>query len=247
MTATASTAHERTIDLRIDIDQLAKIGSALALGSAVLAVAGVLSVGTYLSAWAIPAPLIRMDPLTAALRSETVVWQFAVLAVIVFGVDALAHRIGGRRLARIGVVVGVAVPLAYLGADLWMGGYVGPVITIVGGVALAVIHHRRGLSPRVRLIAFASIALVSAGQTGIESGRLIRDDRAWQTPVTLTSRVPIGGLAGGVESGGAWQYRDLYLVFRDGEAVYISRPGAGSNVWIVPAMHVMSMGIGAGA
>ena len=124
------------------------------------------------------------------------------------------------------------------------GGWTGPLVTIVGGVGLAAVHHLRGLGPRTRTVLFAAIALGAAFITGSESGRLIRDDPAWQTPVTLTSRVPVGGLHGGVEAGGAWQYDDLYLVFRDGEAVYVSRSGAGRTVWIVPAMHVMSLGIG---
>lgn len=241
----ATTRHqERTLGLPVDVDELAKYGSAVAFGSAVLAATGVLSVVAYLSAWNIPAPLIRLDPLTAALRSDAVVYQVAVLTGIVFGIDALIGRTRDRRIARVALAILVGVVVAALAVDLLVGGYTGPLITLVGGVGLALAHHRQGLGARVRIIAFAAIALSSAFQTGIESGRLIRDDRDWQTPVTLTSRVPVGGLAGGVEDGGAWQYAGLYLVFRDGEAIYVSRPGAGSAVWIVPAMHVMSVGVG---
>lgn len=243
MTAT-TTPHERTLSLNVDIDELAKYGSALALGSAVLAAAGVLSVVAYLSAWDIPAPLIRLDPLTAALRSESVVYQFAVLAAIVFGIDALVHRSADRRFVRAIVTVLAAGVLTALVISLVLGGYAGPIVTIAGGVGLAMVHHLRGLGPRTRMAAFAAIALIAAFQTGAESGRLIRDEGIWQTSITLTSRVPVGGLSGGVEAGGAWQYGGLYLVFRDGEAVYVSRPGAGSAVWIVPAMHVMALGIG---
>jgi hypothetical protein len=240
----AIAAHDRTLDLRIDLDQLAKFGSALALGSAVLATAGVLSVVTYLSAWDVPAPVVRLDPLTAALRSEAVVYQFAVLAVLVFGTDAVLHRLAARPRTRVvAAIVGLAI-MAGLVADLVVSGFIGPVVTIVGGVGLAGLHALRPLSQRVRLVAFAMIALTAAFQTGVESGRLIRDDPAWQTPIVLTSRVPVGGLRGGVEAGGAWQYHGLYLVFRDGEAVFVSRPGAGAAVWVVPAMHVMSLGIG---
>ena len=243
MTATTGTA-ERTLSLSIDIDQLAKYGSALALGSAVLATAGVLSVVTFLSAWDVPAPIVRLDPLTAALRSESVVYQFAVLAALVFGVDAVVHRLAGRPRLRIAAgLAGLALLIA-LAADFVTGGFLGPILTIGGGVGLAAVHARWPLGRRTRVTAFAVIALAAAFQTGVESGRLIRDDPTWQTPIVLTSRVPVGGLSGGVEAGGAWQYTDLYLVFRDGEAVYVSRPGAGSAVWIVPAMHVMSLGIG---
>jgi hypothetical protein len=243
MTASAA-PHDRTLTLDLDIDQLAKVGSALALGSAVLATAGVLSVVTYLSAWDVPAPVVRLDPLTAALRSESVVYQFAVLAALVFGADAVVHRLAGRPHLRIAAgLVGLAV-LAGLALDLVVGGFVGPVLTIAGGVGLATVHAVRPLSRRTRLAVFAIVALAAAFQTGVESGRLIRDDPRWQTPIVLTSRVPVGGLVGGVEQGGAWQYHGLYLVFRDGEAVYVSRAGAGPVVWVVPAMHVMSLGIG---
>jgi hypothetical protein len=125
-----------------------------------------------------------------------------------------------------------------------VGGFVGPIITVAGGVGIAVGHRQGWLATRAAAAAFAIVALVAAYQTGAESGRLIRDVTAWQTPVTLTSRTPIGGLDGGVEDGGSWRYDDLYLVFRDGEAVYVSRPGGGTVVWIVPAMHVMSIGLG---
>lgn len=243
MMTAAARPRGRTLSVDIDVDQLAKFGSTLALGSAVLATAGVLSVVAYLSAWGIPAPLIRLDPLTAALRAEAVVYQFGVLAAIVFGIDAVVGRLGGRRYGRVLALAGGAI-LVFLAVDLLAGGYTGPLITIVGGVGLAAVHHWRGLRPRVRILLFAAIALTAAFVTGIDSGRLIRDDPTWQTPVTLTSRVPVGGLTGGTEAGGAWQYPGLYLVFRDGEAVYVSRPGAGRVVWIVPAMHVMSLGVG---
>jgi hypothetical protein len=234
----------RTLSIDVDVDQLAKYGSALALGSAVLATAGVLSVVAYLSAWGIPAPLIRLDPLTAALRAESVVYQFVVLAAIVFGIDAVVTRLAARRIGRVFVAATGGLALAVLAVGLAAGGFTGPLVTIVGGVGLAAIHHWRGLGPRTRTVLFAAIALGAAFITGSDSGRLIRDDPAWQTRVTLTSRVPVGGLGGGVEAGGAWQYEGLYLVFRDGEAVYVSRPGAGTAVWIVPAMHVMALGIG---
>lgn len=231
------------LSFRIDVDEIGKYASVTAVGSAILAGAGILATVAYLSAWNVPAPLIRLDPLTAALRSETVLYQVAVLAAIVFGLDAAARRIGDRR-GRLLASLLAALLGAYLVLDAVMGGFAGPAVTIVGGVALFVAHRRLRFGPRVTAICFAAIALVSAFQTGTESGRLIRDDTTWQTPVTLTSRAPIGGLDGGVEDGGAWQYDDLYLVFRDGEAVYVARTGHGSAVFLVPAMHVLSLGVG---
>lgn len=250
MTATQITSEAvntpRTLTLDVDVDRLGKYASLMALGSAVLAGSGILSVVAYMSAWDVPAPLIRLDPLTAALRSETVIYQVAVLAAIVFGLDALARRLPDRRVA-IGLATGgAAIVTGYLVVDLVLGGYLGPAITVVGGVALFVGHRRGLVGPRSTAVLFAVIALLAAYQTGAESGRLIRDDPTWQTPLTLTSRTPIGGLDGGIATGDAWRYSGLYLVFRDGEAVYVSRSGRGSAVWIVPAAHVMAIGMGGG-
>ncbi len=244
---TARPTREATLSVGLDLDQLAKVGSALALGTAILATAGVLSVVAYLSAWNVPAPLVRLDPLTAALRSDAVLSQVVTLGVIVFGTELLVRRLPQRRRTRAVVGVGAIAGATLVAIGLLSGGYLGPTLAIAGGVGLALLHQLRGVPARPRLVAFAAIALLSAFQTGAESGRLVRDVVQWQTPVVLTSRVPVGGLAGGVEAGGAWQYRELYLVFRDGEAVYVSRPGAGPAVWIVPAMQVMSLGIGVDA
>jgi hypothetical protein len=233
-----------TLALRIPVDELAKYAGLTAIASAVLAGAGILSTVAYLSAWGVPAPVVRFDPLTAALRSETVVYQFALLAALVFGLRAVAGRIEqGARAARLLAVVVTSV-LVLLVAEAIAGGYAGPVITIAGGVALFAAHRRSTMSPRSTLIAFALVALVSAYQTGTESGRIIRDETAWQTPVVLTTRTAVGGLDG-TEAGGGWRYEGVYLVFRDGEALYVSRPGAGAQVWIVPAANVMGLGVGA--
>ena len=113
----ATPPHPRTLSIDVDVDQLAKYGSALALGSAVLATAGVLSVVAYLSAWGIPAPLIRLDPLTDALRAESDVYQFAVLAAIVFGIDAVIGRLGDRRIGRVILATAGALALGLLAID----------------------------------------------------------------------------------------------------------------------------------
>ncbi|HEU0237620.1 MAG TPA: hypothetical protein VFR14_14380 [Candidatus Limnocylindrales bacterium] len=235
---------ERTLTLRFDVDEIAKYASIIGLASAVLAGAGILSTIAYLMAWNVPAPLVRLDPLTAALRSDTVLYQVAVLATLVYGLESIARRIRRRR-AQVAAGIVATLAIGFLVVDTITGGFVGPVVTVVGGVSLFAAHRRRWLGARARLVLFAAVALLAAFQTGYESGRLIRDDARFQTPIVLTSRTAVGGLDGGVEVSGAWQYIDLYLVFRDGEAVYVSRPEAGATVWIVPAMHIMSLGVGA--
>ena len=62
-------------------------------------------------------------------------------------------------------------------------------------------------------------------------------------PLELTTRAPIAGLDS-TDIGGAWSVPDMYLVFRDGESFYVSRPGAGSRVWVVPAGSVVSVAVG---
>jgi hypothetical protein len=243
MTAAANRVSERTLSFSLDVEEISKYARITALVSAVLAASGILSVVSYLSAWRVPAPLIRLDPLTATLRSETVIAQVLMLALIVFGLDAVVRRLAGRRFLRVAAGVVMTLLIVYSIVLVFVGGYVSGAITMAGGGALFLAHARDWISPRITALLFTLIAIVSASQTGVESGRLIRDHEVYQTPITLTSRTPIGGLDGGIEQGGAWHYEGLYLVFRDGEAVYVSRPGAGPAVWIVPSQHVMALGL----
>jgi hypothetical protein len=234
---------DRRLGFRVDVDEVARYASVFAVGGGVLAGAGILSVVAYLSAWNVPAPLVRLDPLTATLRSELVIYQVVLLALIAVGFDAGAQRLLSRPRLRLALGAAVLVILGVLAVDAIDSGFAGSVITFAGAPAIALSHRRGWTGQRGTTALFAVIALTAAFATGADSGRLIRDEPALQTALTLTSRVPVGGLPGGVEEGGAWHYDDLYLVFRDGEAVYVSRPGAGTAVWIIPAMHVMSLGL----
>ncbi|HET7726192.1 MAG TPA: hypothetical protein VFK54_02595 [Candidatus Limnocylindrales bacterium] len=233
----------RSLALRLPVDELSRYAGLTAAASAVLAVAGILSTAAYLSAWNVPGPLVRLDPLTAALRSETVLYQCVMLGVTLFGMASLDGIVEQRRIAgRLAIVAAVAV-LGLLGMQSVLAGFTGPAITVGGGLVLYVLHRAGRLTERGTLVWFAMVALVAAFQTGTESGRVIRDDPAFRTQLVLSARTPIAGLGGGREEGGAYHYRGLYLVFRDGESVYVSRDGAGSQVWIVPAMHVMALGV----
>jgi hypothetical protein len=243
MTAAGATREPMPVlQVRIPVDDLAKYAGLIGLASATLAITGVFATTAYLSAWGVPAPVLRLDPLTAALRSETVIYQSLVLWAVVYGLDVLARRLAGRPRVRLGAFALAAGVLALITYDSLTFGFWGPVITVVGSVLLLVAHHRAWVSARGTVVAFVLVALAAAYVTGVESGRLIRDDTLYQTPVVLTTRSAIGGLAG-TESGFGWTYDGLYLVFRDGESVYVARPGSGREVWIVPASNVMSVGI----
>lgn len=242
----AGATHERSQPtFRIPVDELAQYAGLTALASAVLAVAGILATAAYLSAWGVPTPVVRMDPLTAALRSESVVYQFLTLALIVFGLSWLSHRLADRRLARYAVLGTALGVLGILAFQSIAGGYLGPALTLAGGSGLFLAVDRKLASRRAASILFTVVALASAFQAGAESGRLVRDVSEFQTPIVLATRAEIAGLPGGVEAGSGWQYHGLYLVFRDGESAYVSRPGLGAVVWIVPAANLMSLGIAA--
>jgi hypothetical protein len=244
MTAVTDTtqAPSPVLQIRVPVDDLAKYAGLIGLASATLAVTGVFATTAYLSAWSVPAPVLRLDPLTAALRSDTVIYQSLVLWLVVYGLDLLLRRLPAGRKVRIPVLAVVGALLALLVYDSIAFGFYGPVITVVGGVGLLVAHHRHRLSARGTVVAFVLVALAAAYQTGAESGRLIRDDTTYQTPLVLTTRSAVGGLAGR-ETGFGWTYDGLYLVFRDGESIYVARPGPGHGVWIVPVSNVMSVGI----
>jgi hypothetical protein len=229
--------------VRIPVDELARYAGLTALASTVLAVAGILATATYLSAWGVPTPVVRMDPLTAALRSESVVYQFLTLALIVFGLSWLSRKLADRGLIRYVMLAAAFGVLGFLAAESIAGGYLGPTLTVVGGAGVFLAHERGLASTRTASVLFITIAFASAFQTGAESGRLIRDRPEFQTPVVLATRTEVAGLPGGVETGGGWQYERLYLVFRDGESIYVSRPGLGAATWIVPAGNLMSLGI----
>jgi hypothetical protein len=124
-------------------------------------------------------------------------------------------------------------------------GYVEPVVTVVGGVVLLLLHHRSRISPRITAVGFVLIALVAGFATGVETGRAVRADPMYQTPVVLTTQSEVGGLSG-TRTGSGWTYTNLYLVFRDTGSVYVAIPGGGSKVWMIPDANLMSLGLNTG-
>lgn len=227
--------------LRLPIEELSRYAGLTALVSAVLAAAGILATIAYLAAWEVPAPILRLDPLTAALRSEVVLYQLAITGVVLIGLVEVSRRLERRRwLGR--VALGMAVILiGFLAFDALRGGYLGPVITLAAGVALFTAHRWRWLSDRAIVVIIVLVSLASAAQTGYEMGVGYRDGRTAQIQLALTTTAPIGGLAGSPVDGAAWRYDGLYLVFRDGESIFVSRSGEGSTIWVVPATRIAAV------
>ena len=227
------------LTLRLPLEQLTRYAGLTALATAVLVLAGILSTVAYLSAWRVPAELVRMDPLTAALRSETVLVQILLLVVIVLGLQgAMRYRLRDPRRGRL-VVAATAVLIALVAVWSLAAGFVGWFVGILGAVLVFGASCRRYIGERAVLTLIAVIAVATAIQTGRELGHAMRDHPKFHTELTLTTRAPLAGLEGTQVDQG-WTYARLYLVMRDAEALFVSRPGS-RQVWLVPAGNVLSV------
>jgi hypothetical protein len=242
---TDASAGRPAIHRAVTVDELTRFAGLIGLITAALAVSGTIATAAYLSAWDLPPVVARLDLLTAALRSQAVIVQSLLLAFIVYGLDALIRQLPTNHRARAAAVVLIGAALfLYASISLYFG-FVEPAVSVLGGVVLLLLHRRGRLSPRTTAIGFVSIALVAGYVSGTETGRAVRDDTAYQTPLTLTTQIAVGGLPG-TQTGSGWTYTDLYLVFRDSESVYVAKPGGGSAVWMIPNGNVMSLGLNTG-
>lgn len=228
----------------VSADELTRFAGLIGLVSATLAVSGTFATAAYLSAWGLPPVVLRLDVLTAALRSQSVIVQSLLLAFIVYGLDTLIRQLPARRTVRYAVLVAIGLLLFAYPAISLAFGFAEPAVTVIGGVLLLLLHHRARISPRVTAIGFVLIALAAGYLSGVETGRGVRDDPSYQTPVVLTTQSEVGGLTG-TQTGSGWTYSNLYLVFRDSGAVYVAVSGGGSTVWMIPDGNVRSLGINA--
>jgi hypothetical protein len=229
----------------VSVDELTRFAGLLGLVSAALVVSGTFATAGYLSAWDLPPAILRIDLVTAALRSEAVIVQSLILAFIVYGMDALMRWLPTRGSVRYALLSLIGLVLfLYVAVSLYSG-FVEPAVTTLGGFALLLLQRRARISPRTTGIGFLLVALVAGYASGAESGLGVRADQAHQTPVVLTTRSEVGGLSG-TQTGSGWTYFNLYLVFRDSASVYVATPGGGSAVWVVPDSNVVSLGLNAG-
>jgi hypothetical protein len=229
----------------VSVDDLTRFAGLLGLLSATLVVSGTVATAAYLSAWDLPPVIVRLDLVTAALRSQAVIVQSLILAFIVYGLDSLIGQLPARRPVRSATLFLIGLALFLYAAISLSFGFVEPALVVIGGVVLLFLHRRRRISPRTTGIGFVMVALVAGYASGAETGRGVRADSAYQTPVVLTTRSPVGGLSA-TESESAWTYSDLYLVFRDTDSVYVAMPGGGSEVWMIPDSNVVSLGLNTG-
>lgn len=228
------------------VDTIADYIGVTALASGSVLIAGLAYTSAYLSAWRVPLSAIQLDPFTTALRSDAAIYSAVLIAAVailsrwaILKVQRLTHAPRVVATAMYVAVIAVATAAGFLT-------YWGVGLAITAGLAIGagLGHHRmRGW----RLAAsFALAALLSCYATGYSVGADIRDDESRQTPVTLTTAVPVGGLANGVDRGAAWHYDGLYFVYRDAGAIFVSRTGSGRVAWAVAEFNLRSVGIGGG-
>ncbi len=227
------------------VEELTQFAGLIGLVSATLAVSGTLATAAYLSAWDLPPVVVRLDVLAAALRSQAVIVQGLLLAFIVYGLDAIMRQLPSRKPVRNATLSLIGLVLFLYAAISLYFGFVEPALTVGGGVILLLLHRRSRISPRTTAIGFVLVALIAGYASGVETGRGVRADPAYQTPVVLTTQAEVGGLTG-TATGSGWTYSGLYLVFRDSQSVYVAVPGGGSEVWMVPDGNVRSLGLNGG-
>ena len=229
---------------RWSVDTVAEYVGVTALASAALLVAGLGFTSAYLSAWQIPLSAIQLDPLTIAMRSDAAIYD-AVLITGVALVTGLAlrrvERLAWGRTATTAAVVLAVLGLAALGGSLL---YWGVAVAIAAGLAIALGRHQGWLYGWRLAVLFVIGALLSGYFTGYSVGLQIREEESRQTPVLLTTAVPVAGLADGVEDGGAWHYDRLYFVYRDAAAVYVSRTGSGAVACAIAEFNLRSVAMG---
>lgn len=229
---------------RWSLDTVAEYVGLTALASAALLVAGLGFTSAYLSAWHVPLSAVQLDPLGAALRSDAAIYDAVLIGAVALLTGTALRRVsqfGRTRNAALAVVV-----LAVLGLGIVVGilFYWGAALAVAAGLAMAMGRHQGWLHGWRLAAIFAIGALLSGYATGFSVGLQVRDDTSRQTPVLLTTAAPVGGLSDGFEQGGAWHYDQLYFVFRDSSALYVSRTGSGAVAWAIAEFNLRSVAMG---
>jgi hypothetical protein len=229
---------------RWSLDTVAEYVGLTALASAALLVAGLGFTSAYLSAWHIPLSAIQLDPLAAALRSDAAIYDAVLIGAVALLTGIALRRVTQLGRARSGALAVVVLAVLAVGIAVGMLFYWGAALAVAAGLAIAIGRFQGWLHGWRLAAVFAIGALLSGYATGFSVGLQIREDGSRQTPVLLTTAVPVGGLSDGVEQGGAWHYERLYFVYRDAAAIYVSRAGSGAVAWAIAEFNLRSVSMG---
>lgn len=224
------------------LEAISRVAGLSALVGAVVAGAGMLYTYSYLSAWGIAPPLVKMDPLSAALRAEGVAYQVLLFGSAFVLVRAIYRWKPRRRTIRVAAMIGMTVVVGALAVESVAGGFVGAAIGLLGGSALGVLRVLGLTRRRTSLLVASVVILLSSYVTGVEIGRATRDDPSWRREVQLVTDVAVGDLRRSTLDTAEWQYDELYLIFRDDRQLYVGVPGR-PDAWLVDAGHVLSLRI----
>jgi hypothetical protein len=215
-----------------------------ALLSAGLLVAGLAFTSAYLSAWQIPLSAVQLDPFATALRSDAAIYNAVLIAAVAVLSGVAIRRLVPGAYARTGAALLVLVALA-IAVTAGFVLYWGVALAIAAGLVIGFGRHQGWLSGWRLPAVFGIGALVSGYLTGYSVGLQVRDDPSRQTPVLLTTAVPVAGLDKGVEEGAAWHYDGLYFVYRDAAVLYVAETGSGSAAWGIAEFNLRSFSTGA--
>lgn len=248
MTATTTEAGPPRAGFGLSLDSLGRLTGISAAAFGVLVGAGMLNTGAYLSAWDIPTPLLRLDPLTAALRTEETAYQLIQFGAVFWALMATHRRLGHRPRLRAAALTSIVALVALLSWISIAGGFPGPAVSVIGAVLLFTGYRLRPvMSLPVAIGLFAAVTLLAATITGHNWGTTFRTQPETRTNVAMSTSNAIEGLPGATEADGVWHYRNLYLIFRDDEHLYVGSNGVEGQAWLIVLEDVRSLSVGSAA
>jgi len=246
MTATTTQATAPRLSFGLSLDSLGRLTGISAAAFGVLVGAGMLNTGAYLSAWDIPTPLLRLDPLTAALRTEETAYQLLQFGAVFWVLTAAHRRFDHRPRLRAAALTSIVALVALLSWISIAGGFPGPAVSVIGSVLLFAGYRLRPvMSLPVAVGLFAVITLLAATITGHNWGTTFRTQPETRTNVTMTTSNAVDGLPGATRADGVWHYRNLYLIFRDDEHLYVGSNSVEGQAWLIVLEDVRSLSVGA--
>lgn len=231
----------------LSMQSLQEVAGISALASFVFAIAATISAAAYLSAWAIPASIVSLNPLTALTKAGELIYTFILVGLIWVVLSESHRRTKHHRglLAAILIVVGVI--LVALAVEAGLRGFFGATIASIATYLLffgARVIGRIPLAPTVLILVV--VIILTAYQTGHEIGLKVQSTESEQTHLLLTLRAPIAGLPGAVVDGPSYKYDQLYLIFQDDLYVYVGSNVAKGNAFLIGIGQIVAMTVVAG-